>query len=269
MDTRLPHDTPAHDTPPGDALPDNASSGNALPTDGLATDTPAADVLSDERLSAELWPDVQPGTARRLMLAGLHAFAERGYHATTTRDIASAAGMSPAGLYVYFPSKLALLHAITRSGHEQMLARLSEVGAEGAPPPATVAALVAEFVAWHARRHTVARVVQYELHVLHEREHDEIVVLRRHIEQLFRDAVTAGVDSGDFDVPDVRTATLAVISLGIDVARWYGDHVRTSPTSLGDQYAELALRMLGARPPGSTTRTATAAPVVAEGEDQP
>lgn len=43
-------------------------------------------------LSAELWPDVQPETARRLMLAGVEAFAERGYHATTTRDIAGAAG---------------------------------------------------------------------------------------------------------------------------------------------------------------------------------
>ena len=43
-------------------------------------------------LSAELWPDVQPEAARRLMLAGVESFARRGYHATTTRDIAGGAG---------------------------------------------------------------------------------------------------------------------------------------------------------------------------------
>lgn len=225
------------------------------------TTTVPDDALSDDALTAELWPDVQPEAARRLMLAGLHAFAERGYHATTTRDIASAAAMSPAGLYVYFPSKLALLHAITRSGHQQMLARLEQVVARSGPPPATVRGLVAEFVAWHARRHTVARVVQYELHVLGEQPgYREIAELRRRIERLFRDAVTAGVASGDFDVPDVRTATLAVVSLGIDVARWYGDHVRTSPTSLGEQYSQLVMRMLGAH---------DTPPTHAEREEQP
>lgn len=225
------------------------------------TTTVSDDALSDDALTAELWPDVQPEAARRLMLAGLHAFAERGYHATTTRDVASAAGMSPAGLYVYFPSKLALLHAITRSGHQQMLARLEQVVAESGTPRATVRRLVAEFVAWHARRHTVARVVQYELHVLAEQPgYQEIADLRRRIERLFRDAVTAGVAAGDFDVPDVRTATLAVVSLGIDVARWYGGHVRTSPTSLGEQYSQLVMRMLGAH---------DTPPTHAEREEQP
>lgn len=35
------------------------------------------------------WSEVTPEAARRLLVAAVEAFAERGYHATTTRDIAS------------------------------------------------------------------------------------------------------------------------------------------------------------------------------------
>ncbi|MGH3439987.1 MAG: TetR/AcrR family transcriptional regulator [Sciscionella sp.] len=196
-------------------------------------------------LSEELWPDVQPAAARRLMMAGLESFAERGYHATTTRDIATAAGMSPAALYVYFPSKLAMLFTISRSGHEQTLAMLEKIASKGAAPIPTMRRMTEEFVAWHARRHTVARVVQYELHALPDKEYRVVAVLRRQIEQLIRDTIAAGAASGDFHVADVKTAARAVTSLGVDVARWYTDSIRTSPKTLGKQYSALVLRMLG------------------------
>ena len=56
-----------------------------------------------------------PSGSRRVLLAAATAFAERGFHATTTRDIAAHAGLSPAGLYVYFRSKEDVLHQIAIS----------------------------------------------------------------------------------------------------------------------------------------------------------
>jgi AcrR family transcriptional regulator len=182
----------------------------------------------------------------RLLTAATVAFAERGFHATTTRDIASGAGMSPAALYVYFPSKVGLLFAISHSGHEQTLAMVTSAIARGADPVARMRHLVAEFVAWHAEWHTVARVVQYELDALPAQDFAVVADLRRRTEQLVRDVIADGVAAGVFDVPDVRTAARAVLSLGIDVARWYGATTRASPASLGAQYSALILRMLGA-----------------------
>src|ERR1700716_1997815 len=140
-------------------------------------------------LSAELWPDVQPEAARRLMLAGVESFARRGYHATTTRDIASGAGMSPAALYVHFPSKAALLFAISRYGHEQTLALVENVVARVQDPAERMRLLIEDFVAWHARRHTVARVVQYELQALPDREYEIVAELRRRIERIVRSVI--------------------------------------------------------------------------------
>jgi AcrR family transcriptional regulator len=194
---------------------------------------------------AGLFADVRPDAVRRLMLSGVASFAERGFHATTTRDIATGAGMSPAALYVYFPSKVALLFAISRSGHEHTLAMVTAAIARGDDPVGRMRHFVAAFVAWHAERHTVARVVQYELDALPEPEFAVVADLRRQIEQQVRDVISDGVASGAFDVPDVRTAARAVLSLGIDVARWYSDRTTSTPTELGEQYAALVLRMLG------------------------
>ena len=189
----------------------------------------------------ELWPDVRPEAARRLMAAAVDLFAERGYHATTTRDIATAAGMSPAALYVHFPSKAAVLSAISRSGHQRALDLLREAAAV-ADPVEAMDRLVRRFVAWHARRHRVARVVQYELHALDEEDYLEVAELRRQSEREVREVIARGMRAGVFAVADVKVAARAVLSLGVDVARWYtvGD-----PEKIGADYAGLVSRMLG------------------------
>ena len=192
-----------------------------------------------------LWPDVRPDAARRLMAAAVESFATRGYHATTTRDIATAAGMSPAALYVHFPAKSAVLFAISRSGHERTLALVRTTTEEHENPVDAMRALVERFVAWHAKRHVIARVVQHELAALPPDDYRVVVELRRTTESLVRDLITRGVESGAFTVPDVRTAARAVLSLGIDVARWYSPSSKPSPEVLGKQYAELVLSMLG------------------------
>jgi hypothetical protein len=39
---------------------------------------------------------------------------------------------------------------------------------------------------------------------------------------------------------------LALLSLGVDTARWYRDEGDWSPEDVAEHYAELALRMVGA-----------------------
>ncbi len=195
-------------------------------------------------LPDEWFPQVKPENARRLVVAAMEAFAERGYHATTTRDIAAAAGMSPAALYVHFPSKSALLFEIARGGHEEALDLVRRAVADPAEPELRIRRMVEDFVAWHARKHRIARIVQYELHALPEPEFQVVRDLRRRTEEAVREVIAGGVEAGRFHVPDVATAALAVLSLGIDVARWYASRAKPTPDELGRQYADLVLRML-------------------------
>lgn len=199
-----------------------------------------------ERLDST-WASVTPPAARRMLIAAAAAFAARGYHATTTRDIAARAGMSPAAVYIHYRSKEELLFQISRVGHATSLAVLTAV--TGDDPAARLAAAVRAFASWHAEYHTTARVVQYELSALTPEHLAEVVELRRRIEGAVRGMVEDGIAAGAFDVPDARGATLAVLSLCIDVARWFTPGKGRTPEEIGDLYADLVLRMVGAKIP--------------------
>ena len=112
---------------------------------------------------AAAWGEVTPDAARRLLIAAVEAFAERGYHATTTRDIAGRAGMSPAALYIHYKTKEELLHRISRIGHEKALDILRTAARREGTPAERLSDAVSSFVRWHAGGRTTARVVQYEL----------------------------------------------------------------------------------------------------------
>lgn len=194
------------------------------------------------------WGEVTPEAARRLLVAAVEAFAERGYHATTTRDIAGRAGMSPAALYIHYKTKEELLHRISRIGHDKALEILETAAAAPGTAAERLDGAVRSFVRWHAGHHMTARVVQYELDALGAEHRTEIVGLRRRSDAAVRRILNDGVAAGEFDVPDVPGTTLAVLSLCIDVARWFNAQGRRTPDEVGALYADLVLRMVGAQP---------------------
>lgn len=180
------------------------------------------------------------------MAAAVESFAAKGFHGTSTRDIASGAGMSPAALYVHHRSKEDLLFQISRSGHDRALAVVQDAVATSRDPREQLLAVVHAFVVYHAEDHTGARIVNYELAALSPEHLEEIAATRRQIEQEMRDLVERGVATRAFTTPNPEMTALALLSLGIDVARWYRDEGEWTPTQIADHYSDLALRMVGA-----------------------
>jgi AcrR family transcriptional regulator len=181
----------------------------------------------------------------RLVLAAVTAFAVKGFHGTTTRDIAAAAGMSPAALYIHYRSKEELLYAISLAGHERILRIVTDSTSASADPVTQLTTLMHAYVIEHARGHTIARVVNYELAALQPEHLGEIVAIRRATAEQMRALIAGGVESGVFTTPDSRMTALALLSLGIDVARWYRETGTWTPGQVADHYCELALRMVG------------------------
>jgi len=132
-------------------------------------------------------------TRARLLDAAVTAFAERGYHGTTTRDIAAAAGMSPAAVYVHHSSKEELLYLISKKGHEELLQVLREAVATSDDPARQLRATMRAFTVHHVRTHTSARVVNYELAALSEQHLAEMQEIRHEIDQLVTDLVDRGI----------------------------------------------------------------------------
>jgi AcrR family transcriptional regulator len=199
--------------------------------------------LDDE--SPALWDESRGEVPRKLLTSAVRCFASNGFHATTTRDISSAIGLSPGALYVHFPSKEVVLFEIIRTAHQRVLTYVSEPAVRAVEDPADhLRTLVARYTEWHARHHVAARVSQYELAGLSAEHYEEIVRTRHETNVVFRAAVQRGVDTGAFADLDVKRVSRAILSLGIDLIRWYRLDGSDSPGQLGEFTAELALKMV-------------------------
>jgi AcrR family transcriptional regulator len=199
--------------------------------------------------NAELWAHIEPESSRILLLSALDAFLARGYHAATTREIGERAGMSSAAVYVHWKAKHDLLYEISRIGHQAVLDVVEQALEQASDDPVErVHAFVSAFATWHAENHALARVIQYEFKKLPRGQFRRIVEIRDRFERLMRDELAGGVAAGVFDVVDVEGTMLAVLSLCIDLARWYEPSPEhSSAEAVGELYAGLVLRMLRAR----------------------
>lgn len=191
-----------------------------------------------------LWDHIANGGSRGLMLAALDAFAELGFHGSTTRDIARRAGMSPAGVYVHYASKLDLLQEIVEVCHQALWEALVEALRPVDGATERVRAYAEAFAAWNARNHKLSRVADNELQSLPQERMSKILPLRRRIEQLLATELRRGEREDGFQVLDRRGTVLAVISMSGDVDRWFPLERSIGIARIARLHGELAVRMV-------------------------
>jgi len=204
--------------------------------------------------------DRASASRERLASAATKAFAERGFHATTTRDIAAAAGMSPAAVYVHHSSKEELLHSISERGHQVSLQLVRDAVDASTDPREQVAGAIRAMSQNHAEHHVVSRVVNYELGALSAEHHEQILGMRQELSATLQAVVDRGVATGAFTTTQPRMAANALLSLAVDVARWYHEGGDWTPADVGAFNAEAALRIVGALPIGTPASTPSTSP---------
>ncbi|GMA40322.1 hypothetical protein GCM10025883_23670 [Mobilicoccus caccae] len=134
-------------------------------------------------------------------------------------------------MYAHHRSKEELLYAISLHGHQRVLSAIQEASAQGVTPTERLSRVAYAFGAWHAEGHVRARVVNYELGSLSPEHRAEVTALRRGIDTVFRSIVAAGIAAGEFDAPDASMTAVSLISLGIDISRWYNPQGSGRPTT--------------------------------------
>ena len=204
--------------------------------------TPEAQHIAE--LVDDWWSASYPApAARQVLAAAIDLFAERGFFATSTRHIAQRVNMSTGALYSYFRTKEELLFEIVRVGHQDGVDALEEGLLSSTEPEAQLAAMVRGFTLWHARFHTVAKIVHDELYSLSEEHLATVVELRRLTQSMTESVLERGRDTGVFDPPDIPNTARALLSLCIDVSRWFRREHTSTADQIADLYAQLALRM--------------------------
>jgi AcrR family transcriptional regulator len=107
--------------------------------------------------------EVEPGTRERLLDAGAALFSERGYAATTIRDISSGAGCNSSLVSYHFGGKEGLYEAVLSREYAALTDRIPELRDPGLAPESRVVRFCRLIVETHRRRPTLLRLVLSEL----------------------------------------------------------------------------------------------------------
>ena len=196
-----------------------------------------------------------PGTRGRLLHAALKLFAELGFNGTSIRDIAAEVGINSATLYAHYRSKEHVLADLVLIGHQELHSRLQESLIEaGGDPAAQLVALVRTQVLVHTDFPLLALVANQELHALSPEQAAPALALRKQSREIAAGVIASGVRRGAFHVTDPALAGLAIASMGVRVASWFGPDQPYTREQVADAFTEFALRIVGAEAPSTEQR---------------
>jgi AcrR family transcriptional regulator len=163
------------------------------------------------------------GTRGRILHSALKLFAEFGYFGTSIRDIADGAEINSATLYTHYASKERILAELVLAGHRELHQRLQEALVRAdAGPSAQLAALVRAHVYAHTDFPLLALVANSELHALSAEAAMPALMLREQSRELLRQVLAHGGDQGVFHIDDITLAAIAIASMGVRIANWFG-----------------------------------------------
>ena len=157
--------------------------------------------------------DRGPPTRRHeLLRQAARLFAEKGYHGTSTGDLAEAMGVQKGSLYAHIRSKADLLWEVAREGAEAFHAALDEIP-DDLPATEKIRLALRAHLRVVAEQLDVATVFIREWRYLEGERRDTFVAERRRYEERFRALFREGRELGGLRTDlDDATATLLALS---------------------------------------------------------
>jgi AcrR family transcriptional regulator len=179
-------------------------------------------------------------------------FRERGYAATSIRDIARALSLQGASLYAHVSSKEDVLWAIVdraAARFEVAADRAELASAAGHPghPDEALAALIRAHVDVLTADVAEAGVFVREWRSLGPERRAAILARRDAYEARFQRLIADGISVGAFALTDPALAASTLLSAINGVATWYDPAGRLRRDRIADHLVDLGLRMLEGR----------------------
>ncbi|HXY91910.1 MAG TPA: TetR/AcrR family transcriptional regulator [Acidimicrobiia bacterium] len=191
-----------------------------------------------------------PGRRDEILGIAGELFAERGFTATTVREIADAAGILSGSLYHHFDSKEAMADELVREVLDRVLAAYRRIAAGALGPEPALRALVREaFGAIATDRATVALLVNEWNLFTQVPRFGYLRVLEQETERLWvgvlEHGAAVGVFRADLDARMLYRMLRDAIWVSV---RWYRADGPVGPDQLADRYVDVLLTGVRSRP---------------------
>jgi AcrR family transcriptional regulator len=183
-------------------------------------------------------------TARRL-------FWEKGYNATSMRDIAISYGCRPANIYNFFSDKEEILFEVLREEMEQIIHPIKHLEEDNQSSPIEQLRFVIEshLKVTLSYRRSSGLLFDVALDSLSPAKRKTIIDFRDTYDRIIRKVIRRGIDTGYFPDVDVRLAGFMIASMITRTRIWFHPKKGVSVSELADFISKFALNGLRSSDP--------------------
>jgi AcrR family transcriptional regulator len=180
-------------------------------------------------------------TADRLLRLAAALFRQKGYAASTTRELAGQLGIQKASLYHHIRGKEDLLFAISVESLEHIIAAVSAAGA-AAEPGDRLRAMIAAHMQTALADQDMHTTMLIELRSLSPERQDQVRVRRDQYQKLLRDAIAADQAEGRLRT-DIEAGylTLSLLNLLNWTIFWFDAAGPRGPRELAEMMSMIFL----------------------------
>lgn len=158
-----------------------------------------APIAVAEESSAGATADIR---RRQIFRAACEVIARKGYDKASVREIAAAAGLPIATLYLYVRSKEDILHMITQGLMEDIFRDFREnLSAEGRASE-KLARAIESYLSYVDRNRRYINLVYRETRSLSRENREKIFAIERDFARLWQEILEDGVEAGEFEIAE-------------------------------------------------------------------
>jgi len=190
---------------------------------------------------------VRPGFQKATMLeTARHLFWEKGYNATSMRDIAISYGCRPANIYNFFSDKEEILFEVLREEMEQIIDPIKHLEEDDGTSPIEQLKFIIEshLKVTLSYRRSAKTLFDVALDSLSPDRRKKIVDFRDTYDRIIRKVIRRGIDAGYLPEVDVRLAGFMIASMITRTRIWFHPKKGVSVSDLTDFIFKFAIHGL-------------------------
>lgn len=183
---------------------------------------------------------VEPQSSRKgiILQEAARLFRQKGYRASTLRELARRSGVQGGSIYYHFASKQEILYRIMDGTMTNLLLGL-ERGIRGETDPVKrFKRGVAFHIRYHLENQDETHVTDTELINLEDEHYDRVVRKRRDYEEAFMAILQEGMEKGVMRVGNVKLAGIAVLQMCTAIPYWFNEEGPLSVDEVVDRYID-------------------------------
>lgn len=171
-------------------------------------------------------------------------FSQKGYQATSMRELADKVGIEAASIYSHYPSKDHLLHAIALRCADDFFKSITPIYEGALSTKAKLKAMINAHIEVIVRHLDAAEVFNNEWKHLNEPARTEYAAMRDKYGRMFDNVVQQGIQENMFRGVDSKFITLTILASLNWTAQWYDPKGPMTPQEVGEVLSDVLLNGL-------------------------